>query len=89
VPHAQVEEAGSHEDAYYVQPVHQDAGQSPRYSKMNNLIERANRTLQTEFIDLYVNLLSDNMGDFKRELKGQHVGYNTERPDARPEQRPG
>ena len=52
----------------------------PRCPRINGYIERANRTLQDEFIDLHLNLLVEDIDKFNRELMNHLVWYNTERP---------
>ena len=52
----------------------------PRCPRINGFIERANRTLQEEFIDLHLNLLSEDIDEFNRKLMDYLVWYNTERP---------
>jgi len=52
----------------------------PRCPRVNGYIERANRTLQEEFIDLHLNLLAEDIDEFNRRLMDYLVWYNTERP---------
>lgn len=52
----------------------------PRCPRINGYIERANRTLQEEFIDLHLNLLLENINKFNTKLMNYLVWYNTERP---------
>jgi len=52
----------------------------PRCPRVNGYIERANRTLQEEFIDLHLNLLAEDIDEFNRRLMDYLLWYNTERP---------
>ena len=52
----------------------------PRCPRINGYIERANRTLQEEFIDSHLNLLLEDIDEFNRRLMDYLVWYNTERP---------
>jgi transposase InsO family protein len=52
----------------------------PRCPRINGFIERANRTLQEEFIDLHLNLLLEDIDGFNEKLMDYLVWYNTERP---------
>ena len=52
----------------------------PRCPRVNGYIERANRTLQDEFIDQHLNLLAEDIDEFNRRLMDYLVWYNTERP---------
>ncbi|MGB9794483.1 MULTISPECIES: integrase core domain-containing protein [Caldisericum] len=52
----------------------------PRCPRINGFIERANRTLQDEFIDSHLILLEENIDEFNRKLMDYLVWYNTERP---------
>lgn len=52
----------------------------PRCPKINGFIERANRTLQEEFIDFHLNLLFEDIDEFNRKLMDYLIWYNTERP---------
>ena len=52
----------------------------PRCPRINGFIERANRTLQEEFIDTHLNLLAEDIDGFNRKLMDYLVWYNTERP---------
>jgi transposase InsO family protein len=52
----------------------------PRCPRINGFIERANRTLQEEFIDMHLNLLLEDIDKFNRKLMDYLVWYNTERP---------
>ena len=52
----------------------------PRCPGINGLVERANRTLQEEFIDLHLNLLAEDIDEFNRRLMDYLLWYNTERP---------
>jgi transposase-like protein len=52
----------------------------PRCPRVNGYIERANRTLQEEFIDLHLNLLAEDIDKFNRRLIDYLLWYNTERP---------
>jgi transposase-like protein len=52
----------------------------PRCPRVNGYIERANRTLQEEFIDLHLNLLAEDIDEFNRRLMDYLIWYNTERP---------
>jgi galactitol-specific phosphotransferase system IIB component len=52
----------------------------PRCPRINGFIERANRTLQEEFIDLHLNLLLEDIDEFNRRLMDYLLWYNTERP---------
>lgn len=52
----------------------------PRCPRINGFIERANRTLQDEFIDLHLNLLTEDIDKFNRKLMDYLLWYNTERP---------
>ena len=45
----------------------------PRCPRINGFIERANRTLQEEFMDLHLNLLSEDIGEFNNLLKESQV----------------
>jgi len=40
----------------------------PRCPRINGFVERANRTLQEEFIDLHLNLLAEGIDEFNRRL---------------------
>ncbi len=50
------------------------------HPKINKYIERANRTLEEEFIDYHLYLLSDDVNTFNSELIEYLIWYNTERP---------
>ena len=52
----------------------------PGCPRINGFIERANRTLQEEFIDMHLNLLLEDIDKFNRKLMDYLVWYNTERP---------
>ncbi|BAL80245.1 integrase core domain-containing protein [Caldisericum exile] len=52
----------------------------PRCPRINGFIERANRTLQEEFIDLNLLLLLDNINEFNKRLIDYLIWYNTQRP---------
>ena len=52
----------------------------PRCPRINGFVERANRTLQEEFIDLHLNLLLEDIDEFNRRLMDYLLWYNTERP---------
>ena len=52
----------------------------PRHPKINGYIERVNRTLEEEFIDYNLYLLSDDVNAFNSELIEYFIWYNTERP---------
>ena len=52
----------------------------PGCPRVNGYIERANRTLQEEFLDYHLFLLSDNIKAFNSELIDYLIWYNTERP---------
>ncbi|MEF3245380.1 MAG: integrase core domain-containing protein [Caldisericaceae bacterium] len=52
----------------------------PRCPRINGFVERANRTLQEEFIALHFNLLLEDIEKFNRKLIDYLVWYNTERP---------
>jgi len=52
----------------------------PRCPRINGFIERANRTLQEEFIDMHLNLLLEDIDEFNRKLMDYLLWYNTERP---------
>ncbi|WP_407919062.1 integrase core domain-containing protein [Caldisericum exile] len=52
----------------------------PRCPRINGFIERANRTLQEEFIDLNLLLLPDNINEFNKRLIDYLIWYNTQRP---------
>lgn len=52
----------------------------PKHPKINGYIERANRTLEEEFIDYNLSLLSDDINTFNSELIEYLIWYNTERP---------
>jgi len=50
-----------------------------RCPRVNGFVERANRTLQEEFIDLHLNLLLEDIDEFNRRLMNYLLWYNTER----------
>ncbi|MCD5384674.1 MAG: integrase core domain-containing protein, partial [Candidatus Pacebacteria bacterium] len=52
----------------------------PRSPKMNAHIERFNGTIQREFADMHLGLLSVDMEAFQREMSEWLLWYNTERP---------
>jgi len=52
----------------------------PRSPKMNAYIERFNGTLQREFANSYLNLLSIDIDTFQTKLTEYLLWYNTERP---------
>ncbi len=52
----------------------------PKHPKINGYIERVNRTLEEEFIDYNLYLLSDDIDTFNSELIEYLIWYNTERP---------
>ena len=52
----------------------------PRCPRINGFVERANRTLQEEFIDLHLNLLLEDIDEFNRRLMDYLLWCNTERP---------
>jgi putative transposase len=52
----------------------------PKCPKMNAYVERFNRTIQEEFIDYYVETLSNDLEDFNEKLIQWLLWYNTERP---------
>jgi len=51
----------------------------PRCPKINGFVERANRTLQEEFINLHLNLLAGDIDEFNRRLMNYLLWYNTEK----------
>ena len=51
----------------------------PRCPKINAFVERANRTLQEEFIDSHLEYLLEDLGVFNRKLMDYLVWYNTKR----------
>ncbi len=52
----------------------------PKHPKINGYIERANRTLEEEFIYYNLYLLSDDIHTLNSELIEYLIWYNTERP---------
>jgi len=52
----------------------------PRCPRINGYIERANRTLQDEFINDNIFLLADDIDAFNRKLMDYLIWYNTQRP---------
>lgn len=52
----------------------------PKHPKINGYIERANRTLEEEFMGYNLYLLSDDINTFNSELIEYLIWYNTERP---------
>jgi transposase InsO family protein len=52
----------------------------PRCPRVNGYIERANRTLQEEFLNYHLFLLSDDIKAFNSQLIDYLIWYNTERP---------
>ena len=51
----------------------------PRCPKINAFVERANRTLQEEFIDSHLEYLLEDLSVFNRKLMDYLVWYNTKR----------
>ena len=51
----------------------------PRCPRINGCVERANRTLQEEFIDYTLDLLFQDLPNFKSELMRYLIFYNTKR----------
>ena len=51
----------------------------PRCPKINGFVERANRTLREEFLDLHLDSLALNLTGLNRELMDYLVWYNTRR----------
>ena len=52
----------------------------PRCPRINGYVERANRTLQDEFINENIFLLADDIDTFNRKLMDYLIWYNTQRP---------
>ena len=51
----------------------------PRCPKINGYVERANRTLEEEFLNYHLYLLSDNIKEFNSKLMDYLIWYNTKR----------
>ncbi len=51
----------------------------PGCSKVNGYVERANRTLEEEFLNYHLYLLSDNIKEFNSKLMDYLIWYNTKR----------
>jgi len=52
----------------------------PKCPKMNAYVERFNRTLQEEFINHFLDTMSNDLNDFNEKLIQWLLWYNTERP---------
>lgn len=52
----------------------------PRNPKGNTYIERFNRTIQESFVEWRMDILSEDIEEFNRQLMEYIIWYNTERP---------
>jgi len=80
---ARIQTDNGSEFAKYFEKTRQDVGLGhfynyPRHPQSNGCLERFNRTVQEQFVDLHIDLI-DNTYEFNRKLMDYLIWYNTEK----------
>jgi len=80
---ARIQTDNGSEFAKYFEKTRQDVGLGhfynyPRHPQSNGCLERFNRTVQEQFVDLHIDLI-DNIYEFNRKLMDYLIWYNTEK----------